>query len=168
MTESVQCVTCARFSLKTSQLARHGFGHCGAKTKAEYVSISYPQQCARHQQAKEEVIAERRAWWAKASEPKPEEPPAPAAPPTIAEKVAHVKAAKQTRDHECHWPGCGKQVKPAVWGCTAHWFRLPHELRDKIWCAYRPGQETTMTPSREYLEVADEVQRWIREHGGPA
>ena len=77
-------------------------------------------------------------------------------------KVAYVKRQGQTRDHHCHWPGCDKQVPPAMWGCKAHWFSLPKRFRDRIWKAYRRGQEITMTPSPEYLQVAEEVQRWIR------
>lgn len=79
-------------------------------------------------------------------------------------KVDHVKEQGQTRDHHCHWPGCGKQVPPAMWGCSAHWFKLPACLRHRIWTAYRPGQEVDMTPSQEYLDVAKEVQLWIKEH----
>lgn len=86
--------------------------------------------------------------------------------PTRAAKVRYVMRQGQTRDHECHWPGCDKQVPPAMWGCRAHWKRLPKALRDRIWNAYRPGQEATMTPSDEYLQVADDVQRWIRDFGG--
>ncbi len=79
-------------------------------------------------------------------------------------KVAYVKKQPQLREHHCHWPGCGKQVPPAMWGCYYHWMKLPKYLRDKIWAAFRPGQEVTMTPSREYVEVAREVQKWIEEH----
>lgn len=82
----------------------------------------------------------------------------------IASKVAHVKRAGQTRNHECHWPGCGRQVPPAMWGCTKHWFALPKALRDRIWATYRPGQEATLSPSSEYLAAANAVQQWIREH----
>ena len=85
----------------------------------------------------------------------------------ISDKVAHVKRAGQTRAHECHWPGCTAQVPPAMWGCVKHWFRLPLALRNRIWSAYRPGQEADQRPSREYVEVAREVQKWIAEHGGP-
>lgn len=81
---------------------------------------------------------------------------------SLKEKVQHVKTAKQDRIHHCHWPGCGEQVPPAMWGCRKHWLRLPKALRDKIWMAYRPGQEKDMRPSREYLAVAKEVQEWIR------
>lgn len=80
---------------------------------------------------------------------------------TLADKVAHVKRAGQTRDHECHWPGCPRQVPPAMWGCREHWFALPKRLRDAIWRAYRPGQEADRRPSVAYLEAAREVQTWI-------
>ena len=78
-------------------------------------------------------------------------------------KADYVRSSKQTRLHTCHWPGCGKQVPPAMWGCKTHWFRLPKHLRDEIWAAYVPGQEETMTPSGKYLEVAKRVDQWIRE-----
>ncbi len=83
----------------------------------------------------------------------------------MAEKVAHVLAARQTRAHGCHWPGCDKQVPPAMWGCRAHWFRLPALLRARIWRTYRPGQEADMKPSTEYIEAAKAVQQWIAELG---
>lgn len=78
------------------------------------------------------------------------------------DKVAYVKSQKQNRHHTCHWPGCDKQVPPAMWGCKQHWFKLPASLRRRIWATYEPGQEITLTPSEEYLKVADEVQKWIR------
>jgi hypothetical protein len=77
-------------------------------------------------------------------------------------KADYVRAQPQTRAHECHWPGCGKQVPPAMWGCKTHWFRLPAALRARIWKTYQPGQEQTMDVSAEYLEAADAVQAWIR------
>lgn len=80
---------------------------------------------------------------------------------TVGAKVRHVQRATQTRTHACHWPGCPLQVPPAMWGCKSHWYSLPKALRDKVWRVYRPGQENDMRPSREYLDVADEVQAWI-------
>jgi hypothetical protein len=84
---------------------------------------------------------------------------------SVARKAAYVRSQGQTRNHHCHWPGCDKQVPPAMWGCEPHWFKLPKALRDRIWRTYAPGQEVDLTPSAEYLKVADDVQRWIREHG---
>src|SRR4051812_6572625 len=83
---------------------------------------------------------------------------------SIGEKVAHVRRAANTGDHHCHWPGCTKRVKPALWGCRDHWFTLPDGIRRRIWAAYRAGQEDSKTPSRSYVEVAREAQEWIREH----
>lgn len=83
----------------------------------------------------------------------------------IGKKVRYVKSQGQTRDHHCHWPGCKEQVPPALWGCRKHWYRLPKHLRDRIWETFRPGQEKNMTPSKEYLKVAQEVQEWIKENG---
>jgi hypothetical protein len=83
------------------------------------------------------------------------------------DKVKHVMSQGQTRVHHCHWPGCPRQVPPAAWGCRRHWFMLPRYLRDRVWAAYRVGQEQTMTPSPEYVAVARQVQRWIADnHGG--
>lgn len=80
------------------------------------------------------------------------------------DKVAHVKRARQTRDHACHWPGCERQVPPAMWGCRSHWYKLPQRLRDEVWLTYRPGQETDGRPSAAYVEVARRVQQWIAQH----
>lgn len=77
------------------------------------------------------------------------------------DKADYVRSQGQSRIHHCHWPGCQVQVPPAMWGCRRHWFTLPHYLRSKVWKAYVPGQEISMTPSDEYLEVAAEVQAWI-------
>ncbi len=65
--------------------------------------------------------------------------------------------------HTCHWPGCGRSVSPAMWGCKLHWFTLPKRLRDRIWATYRPGQEIDKRPSETYLDAAQAVQHWIRE-----
>ncbi|WP_428419236.1 hypothetical protein [Methylibium sp.] len=65
--------------------------------------------------------------------------------------------------HTCHWPGCNAHVPPAMWGCKAHWFKLPKALRDRIWATYRPGQEITKTPSAAYLAAARDVLDWIRQ-----
>lgn len=80
---------------------------------------------------------------------------------SVARKRRYVRSQGQTRKHHCHWPGCEAQVPPAMWGCKAHWFKLPKALRDRIWATYAPGQEVDMSPSDEYLQVADDVQKWI-------
>jgi hypothetical protein len=78
------------------------------------------------------------------------------------DKRSYVRSQGQTREHRCHWPGCERQVPPAVWGCKPHWFALPKHLRDLIWKTYEPGQEVDLSPSAAYLDAADKVQEWIR------
>lgn len=76
-------------------------------------------------------------------------------------KADYVRSQPQTRAHHCHWPGCEKQVPPAMWGCKGHWFKLPATLRARIWATYKPGQEVNGTPSAQYLAAANAVQQWI-------
>ncbi len=83
---------------------------------------------------------------------------------SLGEKVRHVRNARQLRRHDCHWPGCQRQVPPAKWGCPEHWYKLPPDLRSRIWRAYQIGQEEDGRPSAAYLAVASEAQEWIREH----
>jgi len=81
------------------------------------------------------------------------------------EKVEHVKRAGQTRDHECHWPGCGEQVPPAMWGCARHWYKLPEPIRSAIWRSYMIGQENgDADVSRKYLDAARNAQTWIQQY----
>lgn len=83
-------------------------------------------------------------------------------PSITAIKVAHVRAAGQTRRHHCHWPGCKQQVPPAMWGCRHHWYSLPTDLRRGIWRSYVPGQEITGRPTAAYIAAARAVQAWIK------
>lgn len=80
-------------------------------------------------------------------------------------KANYVRSQKQFRPHHCHWPGCTVQVPPAMWGCKYHWYKLPLALRTKLWQVYKPGQEVTLTPSVDYLLVAEEIQLWIARYG---
>ena len=34
--------------------------------------------------------------------------------PPVSSKADYVRSAKQTRRHTCHWPGCRRQVPPAM------------------------------------------------------
>lgn len=61
--------------------------------------------------------------------------------------------------HFCHAYGCQVEVEPKMFMCRSHWFRVPKELRDRIWALYRPGQELDKQPSRFYLEAARRA-RW--------
>jgi hypothetical protein len=56
--------------------------------------------------------------------------------------------------HECHRQGCNAQVPPRMFMCRSDWYALPTAMRNRIWAAYRPGQEVTKDPSSEYLFAA--------------
>lgn len=60
-------------------------------------------------------------------------------------------------EHTCHATGCHAHVDPAMFMCRRHWYVLPKVMRNKIWDAYVPGQETRMDPSPEYLAVSREA-----------
>lgn len=78
-------------------------------------------------------------------------------------KADYVLSQGQTRTHHCHWPGCERQVPPAMWGCRPHWFMLPKDIQTAIWRAYQPGQEVAGTPTREYVEVARRAEAFAIE-----
>ena len=63
--------------------------------------------------------------------------------------------------HRCHWPTCEKTVSPRLWGCRAHWYTLPHDIRARINETYVDGQEITKTPSSTYMTAARAAQDWI-------
>ena len=65
------------------------------------------------------------------------------------------------RAHRCIWPGCGKPTRAAYLMCRAHWYRLPADLRARIWDTYRPGQ-TALTASPEYLAALRDVLDYAR------
>lgn len=62
--------------------------------------------------------------------------------------------------HRCHWPGCDAIVPASLWGCRAHWFRLPPGIRRRLTAAYRPGQEQDKRPTRDYIQAAKDARTW--------
>lgn len=60
MSEMVQCMTCSRFALKGSPLARFGFGQCSKRKRGEFTSIVFPRLCEWHSEAKPADIEARR------------------------------------------------------------------------------------------------------------
>lgn len=83
----------------------------------------------------------------------------------IGAKVEHVLKAPDPGGHHCHWVGCQAKVKPAMWGCRDHWYKLPRMIRARIWAEYRPGQEKTKRPSPAYVEAVQAAEAWIIESG---
>lgn len=65
--------------------------------------------------------------------------------------------------HTCHWPKCEIETPPRLHMCRHHWFKVPKEMRDELKKHYKPEQCKTKRPSREYLNAALAIRRWINE-----
>lgn len=57
-----QCVTCQHFSLRTSPVARNGFGQCAHDRVWVLKSAVYPRDCSHHEPAEQDVASKRREW----------------------------------------------------------------------------------------------------------
>jgi len=64
--------------------------------------------------------------------------------------------------HVCHAMGCGTEIEPKLFMCLNHWRMVPKQLQQSVWKHYRPGQEDDKNPTKEYLNVTDSVQWFVR------
>lgn len=62
--------------------------------------------------------------------------------------------------HNCPWPGCSQRVPRHLWGCKAHWYRVPRELRNQCTSAWRSGS------LGEHMEALEAIDDWLE--GSPA
>lgn len=62
MAEKVQCVACTNFSLRGSELARHGFGNCAKKSSWQYQSAICQRDCWQFAQVDAGMESARRCW----------------------------------------------------------------------------------------------------------
>lgn len=56
--------------------------------------------------------------------------------------------------HLCHAKGCTVPVAPHFLMCPSHWRRVPRDLQARVYATYRPGQEVSKDPTREYVTAA--------------
>jgi hypothetical protein len=47
-----------------------------------------------------------------------------------------------------------------------HWYALPMGMRNRLWAAYRPGQEDDKAPSHAYCLVARECVEFVAQREG--
>lgn len=81
--------------------------------------------------------------------------------PAAMEQVNAGKKPKDDGNRPCRWPGCGKRVAPRLWGCRAHWYALPANLRNAILAAYQPGQEDDLTlVGADWVEADRQAREW--------
>jgi hypothetical protein len=72
-------------------------------------------------------------------------------------------ASPFNRLHRCSWPGCERVVPRSMWGCRAHWYALPRDIRVAIGRAYRHGLDTDSHPTRTYVDAYRTALAWIAE-----
>jgi hypothetical protein len=68
--------------------------------------------------------------------------------------------------HRCHAIGCTVEVDPGLLCCKPHWFMIPKPLRQRVWKAYRKGQEINKDPTPEYLAAAKAAIAAVAEREG--
>lgn len=83
-------------------------------------------------------------------------------------RVARGVESEATRrltnpQHTCHARGCNVKTKPKMFMCLKHWRMIPQHMQDELWAVYVPGQEIRKDPSREYIEVAMRLVRYVQE-----
>lgn len=78
----------------------------------------------------------------------------------IRSQIARITPAHLQEQHACNWPTCPKRVPVDMWGCRDHWFRLPPEIRRRIWKEYDPNDRL----SPVYLAAFNEAQEWIKQN----
>jgi hypothetical protein len=61
----------------------------------------------------------------------------------------------------CAWPGCDVTAKRGRLMCGRDWYRLPAQLRARIWEHYVPGQNA-LTCSPEYRDALRDVLAYAR------
>lgn len=60
--------------------------------------------------------------------------------------------------HDCNYPGCKEVVSGHLWGCKAHWFQVPVELRDRFLAANRKRDRDRATKSISiHLEITNGI-----------
>ena len=60
--------------------------------------------------------------------------------------------------HQCPAPRCNRQVQEDRLACRTDWYRLPKDLRDRVWAAWYGGG----AGSPEHSEVVREAIEWYR------
>jgi hypothetical protein len=55
--------------------------------------------------------------------------------------------------HACHATRCNIEVPPKMLMCIRHWRMVPRSIQNRVWAAYRPGQEIDKSPSDAYMDA---------------
>lgn len=65
--------------------------------------------------------------------------------------------------HRCAAPGCDLVIADRLLMCRPHWFKVPEDIRRRIWRTYRPGQERDGDALPEYHAAVRDAVKAIRQ-----
>jgi hypothetical protein len=63
----------------------------------------------------------------------------------------------------CRHPGCDRAASQAGWGCKPHWFKLPLDLRNRLYRAAALVDGWDDQRYQAWAAVADEADRHVAE-----
>jgi hypothetical protein len=65
----------------------------------------------------------------------------------------------------CHWPAaCQRAATQAQWGCRPHWFKLPPDIRARLWQAEHQEMAALGRLGPAWAAVAAEADAWAASH----
>lgn len=76
--------------------------------------------------------------------------------------VAPATPIERAVVHLCLWPGCTAIVRGRLYACSEHWRRIPPFLANRLWDAYREGQERTLDISPAWIAAHNSIRAWIK------
>lgn len=80
------------------------------------------------------------------------------------DRPEHAHEGEEAMKHLCHATGCPVETPPRLFMCGRHWGMLPTEMKNDINRLFRPGQEVSKTPSKQYMLAALAAVKWLRKN----
>ena len=54
----------------------------------------------------------------------------------------------------CQVPRCDEQIDPSRLMCRGHWYRVPKQLRDRVWATWQSGHGTSSSEHQRAVRRA--------------
>jgi hypothetical protein len=59
----------------------------------------------------------------------------------------------------CQVPGCGEQIDPSRLMCRGDWYRVPKQLRDRVWATWQSGRGISSSEHQGAVRLAVAASR---------
>lgn len=59
----------------------------------------------------------------------------------------------------CQVPRCDEQIDPSRLMCRGHWYRVPKQLRDRVWATWRSGRAASSVEHQSAVRMAVAASR---------